>query len=64
MTKYKALVGFAGALSMYEGEERELPDNKLIKSLVKNKYIKKLKEVEYEEAKGELEEVKGEADEG
>ena len=45
MSRYKALVGFAGQISMYEGEERELPDNAEVKSLVRCKYLRKIKDI-------------------
>lgn len=37
--KYKALVGFSGALSMSEGEVREIKDEYLIADLTKAGYI-------------------------
>lgn len=41
--KIKALVSFAGAFSMYVGEEREVEDNEVIQDLISCNYIEEVK---------------------
>lgn len=58
--KYRALVSFSGALSMYEGEVRELDNKVIIKDLLSAKYIEEVKEEpnKEEELQAEIEELK------
>ena len=42
--KYKALVSFAGKISMGEGEVREISDERLANSLLQVHYIEKVEE--------------------
>lgn len=44
MSKYIALVGFAGEVSMYKNEIKELTNEDTINDLIKAKYIKKIEE--------------------
>lgn len=41
--KIKALVSFAGALSMYAGEEREVKDSEVAQDLISCGYIEEVK---------------------
>ena len=41
--EYKALVSFAGKVSMYEGEVKEIVDKDIADDLLKAGYIEKLK---------------------
>ena len=43
MAKYVALVSFCGAVSMAEGEVREIPDLAIAKDLTQAGYIKEVK---------------------
>ncbi len=65
--KYRALVSFSGALSMHQGEVRELNNKATIKDLLKAKYIEEVKEKPNKEEElqdkinlkdGEIEELK------
>lgn len=40
--EYKALVSFAGKVSMYEGEVKDLNDKEVIQDLLKAGYIEKV----------------------
>lgn len=42
--KYKALVSFAGKISMSEGEVREISDERIANSLLQVHYIEKVEE--------------------
>jgi molybdopterin synthase catalytic subunit len=39
MAKVKAIVSFAGAVSMYKGEVKEVSDENIVKDLLNAKYI-------------------------
>lgn len=41
--KVRALVSFAGAFSMYKGEEKECSDKAILRDLFKAKYIEEVK---------------------
>ena len=41
--KYEALVSFCGLVSMGKGEVKEIKDDKIVKDLLKAKYIKEVK---------------------
>lgn len=41
--KIKALVSFAGAFSMYAGEEREIEKNEVVLDLINCNYIEEVK---------------------
>ena len=41
--RYEALVSFSGIISMGKGEVREIADEKIVKDLLKAKYIKEVK---------------------
>ena len=41
--KYVALVSFCGLVTMAQGEEKEIADEKVAKDLLKAKYIKEVK---------------------
>lgn len=41
--KVKALVSFAGAFSMYKGEEKECSDKSILQDLLKAKYVEEVK---------------------
>ena len=41
--KYKALISFAGKVSMYEGEIKEITDNEVVSDLLKAGYIERVK---------------------
>ena len=41
--KYKALVSFAGIITMATGEEREIKDKEIVDDLLNAKYIKEIK---------------------
>lgn len=41
---YRALVNFAGIISMHKEEIREISNSDLVKSLLKAKYIEKIEE--------------------
>ncbi len=41
--KYKALTSFAGKVSMYEGEIKEITDNEVVSDLLEAGYIEKVK---------------------
>ena len=43
--KYKALVSFAGKISMAKGQVREISNQELISDLLKAKYIEAIEEV-------------------
>lgn len=47
--KVKALVSFAGAFSMYEGEEKECSNKAILQDLLKAGYIEKVKVKENKE---------------
>lgn len=44
--KYKAKVNFCGKVSMYVGEEKEIADVNIAKSLLKAGYIEEIKPVD------------------
>lgn len=65
--KYRALVSFSGALSMHQGEVRELNSKEIINDLLIAKYIEEVKEEpnkekelqeEIEQLKNQIEELK------
>ena len=41
--KYEALVSFCGLVTMAKGEVKEIADEKVVKDLLKAKYIKEVK---------------------
>lgn len=41
--KVRALISFAGAFSMYKGEEKECSDNAILQDLLKAKYVEEVK---------------------
>lgn len=41
--KVRALVSFAGAFSMYKGEEKECSDKTILQDLLKAKYVEEVK---------------------
>ena len=55
--KYKALVSFAGQISMAKGSIREISDKTIVADLLKAKYIEEVKEPTKEATK-EVSEVK------
>lgn len=55
--KVKALVSFAGAFSMYKGEEKACNDEVILLDLLKARYVEEVREDIYIEDK-EIEEVK------
>lgn len=51
---YKALVSFAGKVSMGKGEVREINDKEIVKDLLNAGYIEEVKPAKKEEKKEEL----------
>ncbi|MDB1927174.1 hypothetical protein PMY56_13610 [Clostridium tertium] len=41
--KVRALISFAGAFSMYKGEEKECSDETILQDLLKAKYVEEVK---------------------
>ncbi len=44
--KYRALIGFAGSISMYQGEVRQIDDEEIVKDLLNCHYIEEVDELE------------------
>lgn len=51
--KIRALVGFAGSISMFKGEVREYNDKVVLSDLLKARYIEEIKDKAYKEKKVE-----------
>jgi len=58
MAKYVALVSFCGAVSMAEGEVRDIPDLALVNDLTQAGYIKEVKKAVKKEEPEKAEPVK------
>ena len=58
MAKYVALVSFCGAVSMADGEVREIPDLAIVKDLTQAGYIKEVKAAKKAEPEKKDEPVK------
>lgn len=41
--KVRALISFAGAFSMYKGEEKECSDEAILQDLLESKYVEEVK---------------------
>jgi len=51
--KVKALVSFAGAFSMYQGEVKEINDKHILEDLLQAGYVEKVEEPEKGDKKNE-----------